>query len=166
MFNFKISVKMRRVILVIMCIFGVVSLNAQKQAAKENSKVSEVTLSCKMHCGDCAEKVKKQLSFTKGVKDVQPNLEKQEVVVKYQNDKTDADKLIASLSEAGYAAKVATSEKKCSGEKATGCPKEKKGCSGEHGASCSGKAKGGEHGTGCPGKAKGNEHGKDSKRKE
>jgi len=123
---------MRKLFLIsaIMCIIGIVSLNAQDKQTKENSKVSEVTLSCKMHCNDCADKVKKQLQFTKGVKDVKTDLEKQVVVVSYQNDKTDADKLIASLSEIGYTAKIETADKKCPSEKAGGCPNKGKGCGG------------------------------------
>lgn len=110
--------------MLVLLVFGLVSLSAQDQKTKKSTD-SEVTLSVKMHCNDCAEKIKKQLAFTKGVKEVSPNLEKQEVVVKYRNDKTDVDKLVASLSEIGYTAKVVTAD----------CPAKKSG------SCCPGKAK-------------------------
>jgi len=130
---------MKKTILISMVflVFGLLNLDAQSQEVKKDNKDSEITLSVKMHCNDCAEKVKKQLAFTKGVKDVSSNLEKQEVVVKYRNDKTDTDKLIASLSEIGYTAKVV----------APGCANaQKKGacCAGKEEKKCSSAAHGHE----------------------
>lgn len=107
---------------VVLLSFGLLNLSAQDQKGQKESNDSEVTLSVKMHCGDCAEKVKKQLAYEKGVKDVNTDLEKQTVVVKYRNDKTDSEKLISSLSQIGYTAKVAT----------TGCQAQKSGCCAGH----------------------------------
>jgi copper chaperone CopZ len=109
-------------------------LNVNAQDSKKVNNDSEVTLNVKMDCNNCAEKVKKQLAFTKGVKNVSTDLEKQKVVVKYRNDKTDTDKLINSLSEIGYTATVAVSgcanaqksKACCSGHKEGECSKNKK----------------------------------------
>lgn len=96
---------MKRLILisVMFCLLGLFNLKAQEQKAVKDT---EVAFSVAMHCENCAAKVKKQLAYTKGVKDVIVSLEKQEVIVKYRSDKTDTGKLITSLSEIGYEAKI------------------------------------------------------------
>ena len=119
---------MKKAILVLGVIFvlGIINVNAQEQKvlrekvkpeqkrSERERTVSGVTLNVPMHCNACAEKVKKQLSFEKGVKNVIPNLEKQTVVVMFDNTLTDVDKLIASLSEINYKATVAPKPDKAS----------------------------------------------------
>lgn len=126
---------MKKSILVLAAIFFVaVSISAQekveKKDVKQNDKISEVSLSCKMECGNCANEIKKQLAFTKGVKFVETDYEKDIILVKYRNDKTDIEKIIASLGEIKYTASVYS----------PGCPNAKKTC-------CSGKTQTG----GCSG---------------
>ncbi len=122
-------------ILVLVTLFAVTNVFAQKK--DDSAKISEVILTTKMHCADCADKVKKQLAYTKGVVDVQANHEKDAVYVKYRNDRTDNEKLIASLKEIGYDAKVFNAANKC--------PHSQGGaCCGNHNANhqkpCDGKA--------------------------
>jgi copper chaperone CopZ len=108
-------------IVLVLLISGVTGAYSQdatsKKELKKNAKLSEVTLSCKLDCMNCANEVKKQLAFTKGVKYVNADYEKDIVIVKYRNDKTDNDKIISSLAEIDYTATV----KPC-------CPSAKKGC--------------------------------------
>ena len=140
---------MKKSILVLTMMFlAIVVVNAQdknvKQVKKADSKISEVVLNCKMDCGNCVEKVKKQLSYTKGVTAVEVNHETDLVVVKYRHDKTDVDKLIASLGEIKYQASVYKPQSKdgkhagCAGAKASGCPKATSGCPGAKAAGCAG----------------------------
>lgn len=147
---------MKRTILIFATlIFAVLTVSAQdmadKKESKKNDKISEVTLSCKMDCGNCANDVKKQLAFTKGVKYVETDFEKDLVVVKYRNDRTDADKIIASLGEIKYAASVYN----------PGCGSVKKGCcSGKTTTStsgCSSKTTDAQH-SGCSGKTTDAQH--------
>lgn len=150
---------MKKVILIsIALIFtGMTSVFAQEMTAKKetkaNANISEVTLSCSMECGNCAAAVKKQLAYTKGVKFVSTDFEKDLVVVKYRNDRTDNDKIIASLAEINYKATVYK----------PGCPNAKKGCcpgsaaTGENKSGCSGKTTG-ESQSGCSGKTTGESH--------
>ncbi len=103
---------MKKVALILSVIIfaGISGLMAQEETStkeiKKNAKISEVSLSCQMDCGSCSEKVKKQLAYTKGVKFVSTDFEKDVVVVKYRNDRTDVDKIIASLGEIDYKASV------------------------------------------------------------
>lgn len=66
---------------------------------------AEVTFSVNIDCPNCQKKVESKLPFEKGVKDMKVNLEKHEVWILYQTDKTDKDKLIAAIKKIGYEAK-------------------------------------------------------------
>ena len=136
-------------ILVLVLLFGMGNVFAQEQkAAKQNEKISEVILATEMHCQNCADKVAKQLAYTKGVIDVQANHEKDAVYIKYRNDRTDTEKLIASLKEIGYTATVFNAGNQCPHAKNGACcgnhagcnhaqqEQQKSGCSGNH-AGCS-----------------------------
>ena len=135
-------------ILVLVMLFGMGNIFAQEK----DTKISEVILLTEMHCQNCADKVAKQLAYTKGVIDVQANHEKNAVYIKYRNDRTDTEKLIASLKEIGYTATVFNAGHNCSQcphAKAGACngnhsgcnhaqqEQQKSGCSGNH-AGCSG----------------------------
>ena len=110
---------------------SIFSLQAQETNCdtqeKKAGKYSIITLDVEMNCSSCAEKVTKQLAFTKGVKLVTTDVDKNTVIVKYKNTKTDSDKLIASLSEIGYKANI--HKEKCAGSKKGCCPgKKHSGC--------------------------------------
>lgn len=109
-------------------LFGMGNAFAQEQkAAKQNEKISEVILATEMHCQNCADKVTKQLAYTKGVVDVQANHEKDAVYIKYRNDRTNNEKLIASLKEIGFEAKVFNACGQCPHSKGGACAN-KSGC--------------------------------------
>ncbi|MFW6302066.1 MAG: heavy-metal-associated domain-containing protein [Bacteroidales bacterium] len=111
---------------VIFFAFITTNLNAQ-----DADNTGELILETEMDCGKCSGEVKKQLAFTKGVKDVKADFVKDEVWIKYRTDKTDSKKLIASLDEIGYKATV-KGEKAKSDKKSSGCPGAKAaGCAGK-----------------------------------
>ena len=143
-------------ILVLALLLGIGNVFAQEQkAAKQNEKISEVILSTEMHCQNCADKVSKQLAYTKGVIDVQANHEKNAVYIKYRNDRTDTEKLIASLKEIGYDAKVFNAGHQC--------PHAKNGaCCGNH-AGCN-HAQEAQKSSGCSGNHEGCNHSHDAQK--
>jgi copper chaperone CopZ len=66
---------------------------------------AEVTFIADLHCANCQKKVEAKLPFEKGVKDMKVNLEKKEIWILYQTDKTDKKKLIEAIAKLGYEAK-------------------------------------------------------------
>lgn len=125
---------MKKTVLILVAILFAFTTNVFSQEdtkqEKQDERISEVSLVCDMACGNCANDVKKQLAFTKGVKFVEADYEKDVVVVKYRNDKTDSDKIIASLAEIDYKASV---KKACCPSKSatSDCSQtEKKACGG------------------------------------
>ncbi|WP_370626743.1 heavy-metal-associated domain-containing protein [Prevotella sp. Rep29] len=63
------------------------------------------TTSPQMHCESCENKIKGNLRFEKGVKNIETNIEKQQVVVTYDADKTSVEKLQRGFEKIGYDAK-------------------------------------------------------------
>lgn len=71
-----------------------------------------------MHCANCENKVKENLKFVAGIKEIVPSAETQSITVTYDADKTSVEKMQASLKKAGYTATVKQGcGKKCEGEK-------------------------------------------------
>ena len=72
------------------------------QDKKGNDKTEQVVFSVNLHCANCEQKVKKNIPFEKGVKDLSTDLDKQLVTITYQTDKTDKAKLKKSIEKLGY----------------------------------------------------------------
>ena len=85
------------------CLSLSTSLSAQSGAPKKNKEV-EITFSVDIDCPNCQKKVEAKLPFEKGVKDMKVDLEKHEIWILYQTDKTDKEKLIAAIKKIGYEA--------------------------------------------------------------
>ena len=79
----------------------VVSAQDNKKGAKEE----RVVFSVNMHCQNCERKIKKNIPYEKGVKDLTTDLAKQLVTITYRPDKTDKDKLKRSIEKLGYTCK-------------------------------------------------------------
>ena len=85
-----------------------------------------------MHCSSCENKIKSNIRFEKGVKNIETSLADKTVTVTYDADKTDVDKIIEGFKKIDYVATIAT-------PKAEGAPQaeqKKGGCCGSGGCKC------------------------------
>jgi copper chaperone CopZ len=91
--------------------------NAQ---SNKTDKVSEVKLAVNVHCDNCKQKIEKSIPYEKGIKDVVVSIENKQVTVKYDNTKTDTEKIKGLFKKLGYEAEIAkeTAEVKA----ASSCP--------------------------------------------
>ena len=84
-------------------------------------KTVVVTTQPQMHCASCENKIKGNLRFEKGVKEIQCDIEGQRVIVTYDADKTNSEAIIKSFNKFGYKATEVktekTAEKKQTGKK-------------------------------------------------
>ncbi|MDR1552177.1 MAG: heavy-metal-associated domain-containing protein [Prevotellaceae bacterium] len=77
---------------------------------KKNSKISEVKLAVSnMHGDHCKQRIEKNIPFEKGIKDVEVNIKDNTVIVKYDNTKTDVEKIRESFKKLGYPTEVSGS---------------------------------------------------------
>lgn len=60
-----------------------------------------------MHCENCENKIKSNIRFEKGIKEIETNLEDKTVTIKYDADKTTVENIIAGFSKINYQATVA-----------------------------------------------------------
>lgn len=97
-------------------VLSAMMLTAMVSMAKD-IKTLIVTTQPQMHCESCENKIKGNLRFEKGVKQIECNIEGQRVVITYDADKTNSDAIIQSFGKFGYKATEVKPEK----------PAEKKG---------------------------------------
>ena len=90
--------KVVQIILAVVFLLGTHSVFAQDKKEKEEQVVFLVG----MDCHKCEEKIKKNIPYEKGVKDLTTNLDKKLVTIKYQPSKTDKDKLKKSIEKLGF----------------------------------------------------------------
>jgi copper chaperone CopZ len=86
-----------------------------------------------MHCSSCENKIKSNLKFEKGIKDIQTDLTSKTVTIQYDADKTNVENIIAGFKKINYVATVA--DDKSTAEAAPKAEK-KGGCCGSGGCKC------------------------------
>lgn len=79
--------------------------------AKDIKTVVFTTLP-QMHCENCENKIKGNLRFEKGIKDIQTSVPDQKVTIQYDADKTNPEKIAKGFAKIGYEATVVTEEAK------------------------------------------------------
>ena len=143
--------------------------------AKDIKTVVFTTLP-QMHCENCENKIKGNLRFEKGIKQITTSVPDQKVTIEYDADKTTPENIAKGFAKIGYKATVVTGEAKKKG--CSGCSKKadatKGSCCKKNGekkaGSCSEKAEVKKEGCGgCSKKAdatKGNCCKKNSEKKE
>ena len=80
------------------------------QSQKDDSKVAQVVFSVNIHCHNCEQKIKENIPFEKGVKELTTDLEKKLVTITYRTDKTDKESLKKSIEKLGFTCKEKTSK--------------------------------------------------------
>lgn len=75
---------------------------ADRKPAKVKGEIKEVTFHVHLHCDNCVNKVRENISFERGVKDLHVCLEDQSVSIKYDASKTSEDALKKAIEELGY----------------------------------------------------------------
>lgn len=85
-------------------LFAVAVLTTTDLAAKELRTV--VFKVMQMECPNCEKKVKKNISFEKGLKEVETDIKKRTVTITYDAEKTSVEKLKQGFEKFDYEAKV------------------------------------------------------------
>ena len=100
--------KVVHIILAVVFLLGANMVSAQDK--KKNNKEEQVVFSVSMDCHSCEQKIKKNIPYEKGVKDLTVNLDKKLVTIQYQTDKTDKAKLKKSIEKLGFTCEEMTGE--------------------------------------------------------
>jgi copper chaperone CopZ len=92
------------------------------------TKLEECNIKTNAHCGDCKTKIEKALKKQSGVMSTNLNLDNKIVAVKYDPNKTNSDKLISAITNAGYTAELVTNKEEVKTEKSAKTKSAKDGC--------------------------------------
>ena len=98
--------------------------------AKNDKKTETIvfTVTPKMHCQNCENKIKTNIRYEKGVKDIVTDLKTNTVAITFDPAKTDASKIESAFKKIGYTAsteEACTECTDCSGNGAGSCCKNK-----------------------------------------
>ncbi len=90
-------------------------------AQAKDIKTVIFTTQPQMHCASCEKKIKGNLRYEKGVKRIDTNVEQQKVTVKYDADKTSAEKLQKAFKKFGYEARQVKANEKVKRDNTQSC---------------------------------------------
>ena len=90
-------------------------------AQAKDIKTVIFTTQPQMHCASCEKKIKGNLRYEKGVKRIDTNVEQQKVTVKYDADKTSAEKLQKAFKKFGYEARQVKADEKVKRDNTQSC---------------------------------------------
>ena len=86
----------KNIILLLMLVLPFLGLSAQDKGVKE------IVIKTSAQCGQCKDRIEKELAFTKGIKYANLDLETKEVTVRYKASKTTPDDIRKAISGVGY----------------------------------------------------------------
>ena len=89
---------------------SMVSMNSEASAqiikkSKQKSEIKGVTFNVELHCAGCVKKVRENLAFEKGVKDLHVCMESQVIALKYDAAKTNEETLKNAIIKLGVPVK-------------------------------------------------------------
>lgn len=100
---------MKRIIVIMIAICAACfTVGASKP--KQKATVRTVVYVTDLECESCAKKIKENVSFDKGVKDLAVDVKSRTVLIKFDESKNDTLSLRKSLNKLGYAAMAVSYE--------------------------------------------------------
>ena len=97
----------KAIIIIIAALMAIpaVSMAAEQSSKNKKAELKEVTFVVDFDCENCAKKIRENVSFEKGVKDLKVTLENKTVALKYDAAKTSEETLKKSIEKLGYPVK-------------------------------------------------------------
>ncbi|MDP4271627.1 MAG: heavy-metal-associated domain-containing protein [Bacteroidota bacterium] len=80
----------------------VATIQAQTPVNKTDKKTDQITFHVGMHCQACKDRIEKYIPMEKGVKDLKVDLDKKEVTIVFNPQKTTVEKLKKAVEILGY----------------------------------------------------------------
>lgn len=87
------------------------TVNAQEKKETEKKKKAEITFSVGMHCENCKTRIEKNITWEKGVKDLEIKLTEKTVRVVFDPRKTTKEKLKTAIEKLGYTCEISEQDK-------------------------------------------------------
>lgn len=97
---------MKKILLMMMLVMAAMTASAK------DIKTVIFTTTPQMHCENCENRIKGNLKYEKGVKEIKTSVPDQKVYVTYDADKTNVEKLQKGFEKFGYKARVTDEKEK------------------------------------------------------
>lgn len=91
--------KTKHLFIAIVCMFAIVFTST---ASPKADTKKTIVFNVSMHCQSCVNRIEKEVSFEKGVKDLDVNLKDKTVKVTFDSIKTNVNTLKTSIENLGY----------------------------------------------------------------
>lgn len=91
-------------------------------------KTLQVSTDPIMTCNNCENKIKKNLRFEKGIKEIKTDRENQVVTIIYDAEKTDQDKIVEAFGKIKYNVTILNDATNCPDQNNSTCSKDKNCC--------------------------------------
>lgn len=86
----------------IIIFIGLLTIVSYYSYGQDESKIRKIEIKVSLQCEMCKERILSNLSFEKGIKDIDVNIEEKTVSVSYNTDKTSPEKIRTAISKIGY----------------------------------------------------------------
>ena len=85
----------------LMMVLPIITMTAVAQKTR-TADTLQVTTTPQMHCANCEKKIKSNIRFVKGTKQISTSLEEQKVTIVYNSKKANYDDFVAAFKKIGY----------------------------------------------------------------
>ena len=99
-----------KLIVAAVILFGAAFMSSEAYAAKPEKEYAVVVINTNLHCEKCVKKVQENISFEKGVKDLDVSLKNQTIKITYDKSKTNEETLAKAVEKLGYKAEIQTNK--------------------------------------------------------
>ena len=101
---------MRTVKVILTAVAFLLATNLVFAQERVNNRETQVVFVVNMDCHACEQKVKKNIPYERGVRNLTTDLEKQLVSITYRTNRTDKERLKKSIEKLGFTCKEAPKE--------------------------------------------------------
>ncbi len=101
---------MKKIITITMLVLFAISFAPQNTMAQERRNEETVTLKVNMTCDMCVQKVKSNIPFVRGVRDLKVSLEKGECEVTYRTNRITTEQIIEAFEKLDFTVEEKTGE--------------------------------------------------------
>ena len=112
---------MKHLIFLIMALLIVVGVQSIQAKKTDDKAVAVFTVSPRMTCQNCENKIKSNIRFESGVSEISTDLKNQTVTVKYNPAKTNVEKLQKAFAGIGYTATECAAPQECAPDSCSSC---------------------------------------------
>jgi len=101
---------MKAVRIVLVAVAFLLATNLVFAQERVNNREAQIVFVVNMDCHACEQKVKKNIPYERGVRNLTTDLEKQLVSITYRTNRTDKERLKKSIEKLGFTCKEAPKE--------------------------------------------------------